>query len=382
MKRYILPLILILTLGFGGSAFSATYTSQYPPAQNDTYVKSTGKYNTTYWAYYATDPTKTLIGLYANNSWLANTLTEQRFHIDLGSAKVITRIYYENTHSDGNNTLFGAKNFTFWGSNNAAAFAELTYGTDTNWTELTVAQNTFDEHISENIADPKYIVVTNTTAYRYYAFKIADNYGTFAMGIRRIELQTEDTIPTVATQEVTDIASNSATGNGNITDTGGLNLTKRGICWNTTGNPTVADNKSEETGSFGTGAFTRPITGLDPNVQYFVKAYAYNEAGYAYGDQVDFTTDKTTPTVTIQAVSNIEATTAIGNGNITDAGGADCDKRGFVYGTTTQFDPGTTTPASSDYDSYAEDTGTFSTGAFTKGLTGLTPGTKYYIRAY
>jgi len=90
----------------------------------------------------------------------------------------------------------------------------------------------------------------------------------------------------------------------------------------------------------------------------------------------------TVPTVTTNAATNVEATTATGNGNITDTGGADCDKRGFVYGITTQFDPGTTTPASSDYDSYAEDTGTFSTGAFTKGLTSLTPGTKYYIRAY
>jgi len=95
--------------------------------------------------------------------------------------------------------------------------------------------------------------------------------------------------PTVTTQAVTDIQPTTATGNGNITDTGGENCSKRGVCWNTGGNPTVADSKSEETDSFGTGAFTRPMTGLTPGQHYYVKAYAYNSAGYGYGGQVEFT---------------------------------------------------------------------------------------------
>jgi len=98
--------------------------------------------------------------------------------------------------------------------------------------------------------------------------------------------------PTVTTQAVTDIQPTTATGHGNITATGGENCTKRGVCWNTGGNPTVADSKSEETGSFGTGAFTRPMTGLTPGQHYYVKAYAYNSAGYGYGSQVEFTASK------------------------------------------------------------------------------------------
>ena len=94
--------------------------------------------------------------------------------------------------------------------------------------------------------------------------------------------------PTVTTQAVYDILKTTATGPGRITSTGGVNCSKRGICWNTTGNPTVADDKSEETDSFGTGAFTRPMTGLTPGQHYYVKAYAYNLAGYGYGDQVEF----------------------------------------------------------------------------------------------
>jgi len=96
--------------------------------------------------------------------------------------------------------------------------------------------------------------------------------------------------PTVTTQAVSDIAPVTATGNGNMTDNGGENASKRGVCWNTTGNPTVADSKSEETDSFGVGAFTRPMTGLTPGQLYYVRAYAYNSAGYGYGGQVEFTT--------------------------------------------------------------------------------------------
>lgn len=99
--------------------------------------------------------------------------------------------------------------------------------------------------------------------------------------------------PTVTTQAVSNIGTTTATGNGNITDTGGENCSKRGVCWNTTGNPTVADNKSEETDSFGTGAFARPMTGLTPGQHYYVKAYAYNSQDYGYGSQVEFDTGPT-----------------------------------------------------------------------------------------
>lgn len=104
--------------------------------------------------------------------------------------------------------------------------------------------------------------------------------------------EVEVTAPTVTTQAVSDIQPTTATGHGNITNTGGENCTKRGVCWNTGGNPTVADSKSEETGSFGTGAFSRSMTGLTPGQHYYVKAYAYNSAGYGYGSQVEFTASK------------------------------------------------------------------------------------------
>jgi hypothetical protein len=190
------------TDGAAQSAYvtSATaYTAQYPTAHSDTYVKATTTYSGTYSHYYATDPAKSLTGSAENNCWLASdgNYTNQRFHIDLGSSKIINRVYYENYHDSGNVTNRGPYNFTLWGSDNAAAFAELTYATDTNWTQITgLSQSTLDEHIAADQADPKYITISgNSTAYRYYAFKFADSRLASAyMALRHIELQTADLI--------------------------------------------------------------------------------------------------------------------------------------------------------------------------------------------
>jgi len=168
---------------------------EYPTAHSDDYVKATTKYDVSYWPYYATNPAKSLTGGWLLNSWTSQNgeTTEQRFHIDLGSAKVIRRIYLENTHDSGTNTNKGVNNFTFWGSNEASAFAELTYATDDDWTQLTVNRSSWDEHVASDISDPQYALVTSSVAYRYYAFKFADNHGSITyMGIRHVELQTED----------------------------------------------------------------------------------------------------------------------------------------------------------------------------------------------
>lgn len=88
------------------------------------------------------------------------------------------------------------------------------------------------------------------------------------------------------------------------------------------------------------------------------------------------------PTVTTQAASAVGETTATGNGNVTDTGNDTVTKRGFVYDTASHSAPGNVAPGSSGYAGDANDTGSFSTGAYTKGLTGLTASTLYYMRSY
>ena len=94
--------------------------------------------------------------------------------------------------------------------------------------------------------------------------------------------------PTVTTTAISDIDKTTATGGGNVTADGGATVTARGICWSTSHNPTVSG--SHTTDGTGTGSFTSAMTGLTANTTYYVRAYATNSAGTAYGEEVSFTT--------------------------------------------------------------------------------------------
>jgi hypothetical protein len=171
----------------------ATYTSHYPPAQSDTYVKATSSYGG-YSPYFSTDPGNSLTGTWAGNQWVSGSeIADQRFNIDLGSAMRVTRIYYENSHNSGSDTITGAKQFTVQGSNDAGAFASTVYATNTNWTDITATSSALLEHTGSDVADPQYVYLTNGTSYRYYSLKLHDIWGAGSyMGLRRIELQTDD----------------------------------------------------------------------------------------------------------------------------------------------------------------------------------------------
>lgn len=96
------------------------------------------------------------------------------------------------------------------------------------------------------------------------------------------------TTPTVTTTSITNIDSTTATGGGNVTWAGNGTVSARGICWNTTGSPTIANSKT--TDGSGTGSFTSNMTGLLPDTTYYVRAYATNEVATGYGSQVSFKT--------------------------------------------------------------------------------------------
>ena len=95
-------------------------------------------------------------------------------------------------------------------------------------------------------------------------------------------------LPTVTTTNVSNITQTTATSGGNVTSDGGANVTARGVCWSTSQNPTINDNKTSD-GS-GTGSFTSNLINLNANTTYYVRAYATNEKGTSYGEQKSFTT--------------------------------------------------------------------------------------------
>ncbi len=178
-------------------------------------------------------------------------------------------------------------------------------------------------------------------------------------------------IPELTTVEATAITQTTARSGGNIIDDGGASVTARGVCWSTNQNPTTSDNKTED--GTGVGSFTSSLSGLELNTTYYVRAYATNSEGTAYGNAVSFKTLEAIalPGLTTTDVTAITRTTAVSGGNITDDGGAPVTARGICWSKNEN-------PTTSD--SKTED-GT-GTGSFTSNITGLEPNTTYYARAY
>lgn len=95
-------------------------------------------------------------------------------------------------------------------------------------------------------------------------------------------------LPVVTTSEVTNITGSSAKGGGDVVSNGASNVTDRGICWSTDHNPTVEGNHISC--GTGTGSFIADMTDLTLETTYYVRAYAMNAAGTAYGAEVSFVT--------------------------------------------------------------------------------------------
>ncbi len=94
--------------------------------------------------------------------------------------------------------------------------------------------------------------------------------------------------PTVSTTAVSNVTATTADGGGNVTSDGGKPVTARGICWSTSVNPTIADSLTA--GGSGIGVFVSSMTNLLPETTYHVRAYATNNMGTSYGNDVTFTT--------------------------------------------------------------------------------------------
>ena len=206
----------------------------------------------------------------------------------------------------------------------------------------------------------------------YYIRYGASNKYSSAVTKKNSSFHTLDfSLPVLTTTSVTQVTTNSAVTGGNVTDDGGLSVTERGVVYGTSPNPTTSDNKI--TNGTGKGSYTCNLTDLQEGTTYYVRAYAVNEKGTAYGEEVSFITNKTVvvPTVTTTAVTQVTETTAVTGGNVTDDGGASVTERGVVYG----ISPNPTTSDNKITNGSGE-------GLFTCNLTGLQAITTYYVRAY
>jgi hypothetical protein len=209
--------------------------------------------------------------------------------------------------------------------------------------------------------------------YRYYAENSAG--GTWASST--LNFTTLAALPSVTTDSASSITSTSFSMSGNVTGIGGENVSERGFCYiqGTSGTPTTANSKVYDSGSYGTGSYSKSITGLSNKTSYRVRAYAINSAGTAYGSTITVSTLAALPTVTTGSASSIATTSFTMSGNITSIGGENVTQRGFCYLAGTAGTP--TTSNSKVYDS-----GSFGTGTYSKSITGLSDNTSYRVRAY
>jgi hypothetical protein len=127
-----------------------------------------------------------------------------------------------------------------------------------------------------------------TPGTKYYVKAYAVNSAGTSYGNQVSFTSSPILLATLTTSDVTSITSSTAVAGGEITYDGGGQITERGVCWSTSENPTISDNKT--TDGSGTGSFTSNMTDLNAYTTYYVRSYATNSAGDAYGDQKSFTT--------------------------------------------------------------------------------------------
>ena len=176
-------------------------------------------------------------------------------------------------------------------------------------------------------------------------------------------------LPSVSTLSVSDITEYSAFCGGQITSTGGATITERGICWSTSPNPTVSDNRI--TDNSGLNTFICNLDSLAYSTTYYIRAYAINAAGIAYGEQRSFTTLAQYIAVNTSSVSDITCVSATCGGDVTAGNPFAVSARGVCWSTSAY-------PTLAD--SHTVDGSGM--GSFTSSITGLQPNTTYHVRAY
>lgn len=196
----------------------------------------------------------------------------------------------------------------------------------------------------------------------------------FAVGCKKDNNNNNDnpseSKPSVTTSAVINITDKGADCGGVVTSEGTSAVVERGVCWSEDSYPTVSDYHLAVEG--GLGSFTCHLTGLKANTTYYVRAYAINGVGIAYGSQVNFVTlqDAMLPLVLIDEVTEITAYSAMVSGSVEEEGGDVVRETGFCW---------------SEWDDPTLDDDHLTLGAsdFFEGyISELEPNTTYYVCAY
>jgi uncharacterized protein (TIGR02145 family) len=309
-----------------------------------------------------TDNTVYYVRAYATNSIGTSygneiSVTTATLSIPMLSTISISNITSSSAFSGGIITSDGGSGITEKG---------LVWSTDTD-------PDLLDEKTNEGSGSANFnSVLTGLSAgVTYYVRAYATNSIGTGYGEQRsfTAASTSLNIATIVLDSISEIGTITARAHSNISDQGGGEVTERGIVWHTEAVPTV-NNNLLVSGS-GSGVFVTDINEMPNSSTIYIRAFAVNNFGISYSNEISFTTLTGLPTLSTNTVNNIITETANSGGDIIDDGGSEVTDRGVVW---------STSPNPTLSDEYSSD-GT-GIGYYVSRLSGLIPETTYYIRAY
>ena len=206
----------------------------------------------------------------------------------------------------------------------------------------------------------------------YYVRAFAENQeGITYSSVRTFTTSDLPKLAEVETGEASQITANTATVAGTIKNLGNvISLSAHGHVWNTTGNPTLTNGENTDLGEISSAsAFKSNLMGLEAGTTYYVRAYATNEKGTAYGEEVSFTTGLGDVELKTLEAKSITHESAVVSGEVVNDGKNEIIEKGIVYATFAEPDR---------YDDRVAAEGE----EFTCTLTGLAKMTTYHARAY
>ncbi|MFN8257503.1 MAG: fibrobacter succinogenes major paralogous domain-containing protein [Bacteroidales bacterium] len=200
-----------------------------------------------------------------------NTYTLRTYTLPLVQTKFANHVSYESA------TLNAEIN-----PNTKSAVFSFEYGLDENYGQsvpliTTGINSTIYTSVSADISG-----LSSNTEY-HFRIKAECSEGN-SCGADMTFKTKEAAVPEITTAWISYVSTSSALCGGNVISERGAPVTKKGVCWGISQNPTIFDYKTSD--GIGTGSFMSTITGLEANKTYYVRAYATSSAGTAYGNQL------------------------------------------------------------------------------------------------
>jgi uncharacterized protein (TIGR02145 family) len=199
------------------------------------------------------------------------------------------------------------------------------------WSSAIATPTTADNKTTDGTGSGKFLsAITGLAPNTTYNLRA---YATNSVGTAyysEVPFKTLALAPVLTTADISSVTPISLVCGGNITNDGGSSVTARGVCWSTSQNPSITDDKTSD--GTGTGIFTSSVSGLRPSTTFYLRAYATNSLGTTYGNQVTVKTlEGSLPTVISSEPTNITYSGAVVGGNVTNDGGLPILERGLTF---------------------------------------------------